>query len=102
MTFVGEELTAIHLDQQIGCVQCHGVSGGHANDEDIGATPPDVVPKHDQVNGFCRGCHHAHDVPAEQVVARWLQRSKQQAASQPIRQSATCTDCHGNHRLDQS
>jgi len=101
MTFVLEELTRTHLDQQIGCVQCHGVSAGHANDEDIGATPPDIVVKHDEVNGFCRDCHPAHDVPAEEVVARWLQRNKQQAASQPVRQSAICTDCHGNHRLDQ-
>lgn len=102
ITFVGEELTVTHLDQQIGCVKCHGISDGHANDENIGATPPDVVLKHDQVNGFCQECHQNHDVPAEEVIARWLQRSKPQSTSQPLRQSITCTDCHGNHRLDQS
>ena len=28
---------------EITCVRCHGISAAHANDEDIGATPPDIT-----------------------------------------------------------
>ncbi len=99
MTFVREELTAVHLDQKIGCVQCHGISDGHANDENIGATPPDKAFERDQIDPFCRTCHETHDVAPEKIIARWMERSKRKATSQPVDQTAACTDCHGNHAI---
>jgi mono/diheme cytochrome c family protein len=33
----------IHLQAKVGCIDCHGISAGHANDEDIGATKPDIT-----------------------------------------------------------
>ena len=93
--FVREKLSKVHLKEKIGCIQCHGRSAGHANDEDIGATKPDVYFKRHQVDAACRECHKEHDVPARQVIARWIERGHPPAP-------AICTDCHGAHRIEQS
>lgn len=86
MTFVKEELSKTHLRAEITCVRCHGLSAGHANDEDIGATPPDVSFKRDQVNVMCLKCHESHDIPSEEVVA----------GEHP----SVCTDCHSTHKIN--
>ena len=99
MTFVREELTATHAAEDVGCIQCHGISEGHANDENIGATPPDKTFGRDQVNPFCRSCHETHDAAPEKVVARWTERRQQRADTQPIERAAACTDCHGEHTI---
>ena len=88
MTFVKEELSKTHLRAKVPCIHCHGLSAGHANDEDIGATPPDVSFERDQVDAMCLKCHRRHDIAAEELAAH---------KSQPI-----CTDCHGNHRIKKS
>jgi hypothetical protein len=93
MTFVREELVKIHLRAEVTCIACHGLSDRHANDEDIGATKPDVVFTREAVNDSCRACHPAHDVPPESVIARWLERGL--TDSPPV-----CTDCHGSHRIE--
>ena len=88
MTFVKEELSKTHLRAEITCVRCHGLSAGHANDEDIGATPPDVSFKRDQVDAMCLKCHESHDISSEEVVA----------GESP----SVCTDCHGTHKINSS
>ncbi|MBA7644454.1 hypothetical protein ES703_52198 [subsurface metagenome] len=88
MTFVKEELSKTHLRAEITCVHCHGLSAGHANDEDIGATPPDISFKRDQVNVMCLKCHEDDDLPSEEVVA----------GEHP----SVCTDCHGTHKINQT
>ena len=88
MTFVKEELSKTHLRAEITCVRCHGLSAGHANDEDIGATPPDVSFKRDQVDAMCLKCHESHDIGPEEVVA----------GESP----SVCTDCHGTHKIKTS
>jgi len=93
MTFVKEELSRIHLQAKVGCIHCHGISAGHANDENIGATPPDVSFKREQVDTMCLKCHKSHDIPAEKVVGRWLERELHE-------RPAICTDCHGTHRIN--
>ena len=90
--FVREELSKIHLQAKVGCIDCHGISAGHANDEDIGATKPDITFEGDQTNEMCVKCHESHDVGAEEVIARWLERGSDK--KQP-----KCTDCHGSHRI---
>jgi len=92
--FVREELSRVHLEAKVSCIKCHGLSAPHANDEDIGATPPDVVFKREGVDAMCRECHRQHDVPADQVVARFLDRRL------PLRPPAVCTDCHGTHKIE--
>ena len=94
-TFVKEEICRVHLQEKITCVNCHGVSAGHVNDENIGATKPDIVYRRDQVDAMCAKCHTEHDVAARQVIARFLERKLQQSP-------AICTDCHGKHRIDRS
>jgi len=93
ITFLHEELARIHLKAEVTCVNCHGVSAGHANDEDIGATKPDITYAREGIGEACKACHPTHDVPPEHVIARWLERKL--AVSPPV-----CTDCHGTHRLD--
>ena len=90
--FVKEELSRIHLRAEVGCIDCHGVSTGHANDEEIGATAPDITFRRNEINGFCRKCHKTHDVPARKVVEA-CKDGKVSAAE------AVCTDCHGAHRI---
>jgi hypothetical protein len=93
MTFVREELSKVHLVQKVTCVKCHGVSAGHANDEDIGATPPDITYKRHKVDASCSECHKEHDVSPRKVVARWLERKLSH-------KSPVCTDCHGTHKIE--
>ena len=94
--FVKEELSRDHLREKITCVKCHGLSADHANDEDIGATSPDVKFGRKEIAGLCRECHPKHDVPAREVVARFHQRRLS-----PQR-SVVCTDCHGHHRIERA
>ena len=91
MTFVKEELAKTHLKHKVSCVKCHGISAKHANDEDIGATKPDIAYKRGEVNASCRKCHETHDVAPEKVLAR--------AAERKVGAEAVCTDCHGGHRI---
>ncbi|MHC4799801.1 MAG: cytochrome c3 family protein, partial [Planctomycetota bacterium] len=67
-------------EAKVGCTKCHGISAGHANDENIGATKPDVLFKSDQINKFCLTCHEPHDL-------------------EPTKQALTCTQCHGRHKI---
>lgn len=85
MTFVKEELSKTHLQAKVGCIDCHGISADHANDEDIGATKPDITFKRDKVDAMCLKCHHKHHITAEMAAKH---------KTQPI-----CTDCHGNHKI---
>ena len=92
--FVKEELSRLHLKAKVACIECHGVSAGHVNDEDIGATPPEVVFKRKQIDTMCVECHKGHDVPAREVITRWLQRRRSAESA------AVCTDCHGTHKIE--
>ena len=94
-TFVKEELSKVHLEEEVSCIKCHGLSAAHANDEDIGATPPDVVFKRGQVDAMCVECHETHDAPARAVVERFVERRLSPKAT-PV-----CTDCHGRHKIEQ-
>lgn len=93
MQFVREEISRVHAEAKVPCIKCHGLSAAHANDENIGATPPDHVYQRHQVDAQCGRCHAEHNVPARDVVARWLDR-KLDPQQQPV-----CTDCHGQHRI---
>lgn len=85
VAFVTEQLSQTHLRANVTCINCHGLSAGHANDEKIGATPPDVSFTRDQVRPMCLKCHKDRDTSAKDVPA-------------PKPQPA-CTDCHGKHRI---
>jgi len=93
MTFIFEKLSRVHLAEKVTCVECHGISAPHANDEDIGATKPDKTYKRCQVNAACRKCHKEHDAKPEEVIARWIE------IGWP-KQKPVCTDCHGTHKIE--
>ena len=95
MTFVFEELALVHLTQKVTCIKCHGTSGPHANDENIGATKPDITYPREKIDAHCGECHKTHDASAQDVVARWLEID--QPDGQPV-----CTDCHGMHKISRA
>jgi ssDNA-binding Zn-finger/Zn-ribbon topoisomerase 1 len=95
-TFISEEMSKVHLAAKTPCTKCHGLSAGHANDENIGATKPDVVYKRDQVDEMCAKCHETHDAPARKVIGRFIERKL------PGGRAAVCTECHGAHRIDKA
>jgi hypothetical protein len=92
LTFVHEDISRVHFAEKVTCVECHGLSAAHANDEDVGATKPDIAYRRDQVDAMCAECHETHDVPARDVIARFVERKIAAKA-------AVCTDCHGHHRI---
>ena len=92
-TFVWEELASVHLPEKVTCIKCHGLSAAHANDEDIGATLPDVVFKRCKIDASCKECHEEHDVSARDVITRWIERKH--PGFSPV-----CTDCHGMHKIE--
>ncbi len=91
--FVREPISKIHFKAKVTCIDCHGLSAAHANDEDVGATKPDVVFGRGQVDAMCTECHEQHDVPAAEVVARFIER-------RPLPSPIVCTDCHGRHKIE--
>jgi len=93
MTFIREEISKTHFKEKVTCIKCHGLSADHANDEDIGATKPDVMYKRDQVDAMCSECHQEHDAPAVEVIARFVERKLSPQSP------AICTDCHGEHKI---
>lgn len=89
-----EPLAARHVVADIGCVQCHGESTAHRNDEN-NTTPPDTMYPAENIDPACIKCHPTHDVPARNVLARSAERRLAERTPQEI----VCTDCHGDHRL---
>jgi hypothetical protein len=89
-----ESMAVVHAKAGTGCVDCHGPSLAHRNDED-NVTPPDVIYAAAKIDGACRKCHDQHDAPATKVIACWQQRSA--GVKDPAQ--LVCTDCHGEHRL---
>lgn len=96
MTFVKEDLSKVHFKAKVACSTCHGVSDKHANDENIGATKPDVTFRRDQVDALCAKCHEHHNAPAKRVVARLVERRL------PVNVPPVCTDCHGAHKIEKA
>lgn len=90
----GEELVAQHAAGNVGCIDCHGPSVAHRNDEDH-RTPPDKMFAAKDIGTMCGKCHETHDAPAAKVVARWQEKCP--ARTNP--KEMLCTDCHGEHRL---
>jgi hypothetical protein len=89
-----EKLALVHAREEIGCVECHGESFAHRDDED-NVTPPDVMYWPERIDDKCQECHEEHDVPAREVLTRWQERCPEK---QDFTQVA-CTDCHFQHRL---
>jgi hypothetical protein len=94
--YEGEELVVSHGKEGTGCIDCHGKSYAHRNDED-NITPPDKMYPLEEVDKMCGECHEEHDVTAREVLQRWLERCPEKTNPKEI----VCTDCHYQHRLQQ-
>ncbi len=92
--YKGEELVLAHAKEAVGCVDCHGESFPHRNDEG-NITPPDKMYAPGDVDEMCGRCHKRHNVPAMDVIAGWQRRCPTKTDPKTI----VCTDCHGGHRL---
>jgi predicted CXXCH cytochrome family protein len=91
----GEELVVSHGVEAIGCIDCHGKSYEHRNDED-NITPPDKMYPLESVDKMCGDCHDMHDAPARKVLEKWQERCPEKTNPKEI----FCTDCHYQHRLE--
>jgi len=90
-----EELVVSHAKEEVGCIDCHGKSSEHRDDED-NITPPDTMYAPGDIKKMCEKCHETHDAPARKVLERWQTRCP--AKTNP--DELLCTDCHYQHRLD--
>ncbi len=89
-----EPFAVTHAKADISCIDCHGVSHAHRDDED-NIIPPDVMYPPEEIAKKCMKCHKKHDAPAKEVIARWLKRCSDKKDPGKL----VCTDCHGQHRL---
>ena len=89
-----EELAVQHALENVSCIECHGKSYAHRDDED-NITPPDVMYWPEKIDPKCQECHEDHDAPAKKVIARWQERCPKKTDPDTL----VCTDCHGQHRL---
>ena len=81
-----ESLANRHAGADIGCVNCHGQSSAHQNDEN-NITPPETIYSADKIDPFCRSCHKAHNISPRNIIARWVKRN-------PDKTAPTCRGCH--------
>ena len=90
-----EPMVTWHAKEGVGCVDCHGKSLAHRNDED-NITPPDVMFRMDTIEKACQECHEEHIAWPRDVLALWQQRCPEKEDFSTV----VCTDCHGQHRLE--
>ncbi len=89
-----ESFAVEHAANDVGCVECHGKSFAHRNDEN-NTTPPGHMYPPDAIASLCAKCHHGHNVDPKKVIARWQKKGIDKDTA-----AIVCTDCHGNHRLN--
>ncbi len=106
-----EELTTSHLDMDITCDQCHGLSTEHMHDEML-MTQPDLLFGRAEVNKMCSNpsCHkpggersvygrqdHVDPVAVEAFLEKW--RGRMRPNGRAVTHDSVCTDCHGTHNI---
>jgi hypothetical protein len=95
-----EELTTVHLRENIGCADCHGTSNEHMHDEML-MTKPDVVFGRLEVAPLCAKCHEKpHEERQPQLKAfldQW--RGRDRPNGRAVHERSICTDCHGTHNI---
>lgn len=89
-----EPLVLAHGPAGVGCIDCHGSSDDHRNDEN-NIIPPDRMYPLAAIDQTCGKCHRNHDVSAREVILCWQTRCPEKTDPEQI----VCTDCHFEHRL---
>jgi len=88
-----EDIAITHAREGYGCAYCHGQSDAHIADESWASggngTPPDIIYRPNEVIPACLKCHE-------------LSKSDPDCHCEFPRldEKKSCTDCHGNHRLE--
>jgi len=83
-----------HSIDDVGCIDCHGESLAHRDDEDH-LTPPDIMYPPEKIAPACKECHETHDAAAVKVLKTW-----QKCCPKKTFDDILCTDCHAaTHRL---
>jgi hypothetical protein len=93
--YESEEMVVVHGKEGTGCIDCHGLSFDHRDDE-AHLTPPGKMYARDDVDKMCDDCHDTHDASARKVIERWQERCPERTDPKGL----VCTDCHYQHRLD--
>jgi hypothetical protein len=105
-----EELTVSHLDMDVTCDECHGLSTEHMHDEML-MTQPDLLFGRSEVCKMCSdpSCHKPgdersvygladHDLKAvEEFIESW--RGRIRPNGRAVTKESICTDCHGTHNV---
>jgi len=102
MPFLKESLATAHAKKKVWCGTCHGPSIAHIEDEHIGATPPDVVFKKDQIDRMCGECHDRKKHPelTKKTRSKRLaegRKAQREIKGRRVKVTGVCTDCHGRH-----
>ena len=98
MDFKAEEISAGHEQAGVGCINCHGDSLAHGDDE-LNITPPDRLFGRAEIVPFCKGCHptHIEGKVYDDFLQKW--HSNRRPNGRMILDDSVCTDCHGNHAV---
>jgi hypothetical protein len=106
-----EELTTSHLDMDVTCDECHGLSTEHMHDEML-MTQPDLLFGRAEVNKMCSNpsCHkpgdersvygrqdHVDPEAVEAFFKKW--RGRMRPNGRAVTHNSVCTDCHGTHNI---
>jgi len=105
-----EELTTSHLDMDVTCDECHGLSTEHMHDEML-MTKPDLLFGRSEVNKMCSNpsCHKPggersvyglqdhNSVAIEDFFKKW--RGRIRPNGRDVTHDSVCTDCHGTHNI---
>jgi hypothetical protein len=109
-----EELTVSHLDMDITCEECHGLSTEHMHDEML-MTQPDILFGRLEVREMCSNpsCHkpggerriydladHEDFEAVEEFIQSW--RGRIRPNGRAVTKDSICTDCHGTHNITKS
>lgn len=96
-----EDISTIHLAEDVTCEQCHGPSIEHMHDEML-MTKPDVLIGRTEVEKVCKGCHDSHENPGKVKAFREKWAGRIRPNGRAVSSESVCTDCHGTHNLDKS
>ena len=102
MPFLKESLAIAHAKAEVWCSTCHGPSTRHLEDENIGATPPDVTYSKGQIDRMCGECHEPKKHPQLTAKTRRSQlaqgkKTQREIKGRKLKVTGVCTDCHGRH-----
>ncbi|MHC4755982.1 MAG: family 16 glycoside hydrolase [Planctomycetota bacterium] len=96
-----EEIVTNHGKEGVTCMNCHGESMNHMQDEML-MTKPDVLFGRTEIEGFCKDCHevekvHSNKAKVDEFRRKW--RGRIRPNGRAVTPESVCTDCHGTHNI---